>query len=198
MHFQLEKGGKFALDKGILRVKAGMGWDAGDGVDLDASAFGLVHLPGGKAMMYGDGSHAVFYGNTDLKQPNGSFLTKDGSILHSGDNRTGEGDGDDEIITFDFGKLPTDIVEIAIWVTIYHAHKSKPTMTFGAVKNPYIKLTDVEAGGVLCEYKLGTEFATATAVQVGSFVRTDAGTWDFAAVGSGAEVEIDKIIEQYS
>lgn len=194
-NFQLEKGGKFQLDKGIKRVRVGLGWDAGDNFDLDASLFGLVHLPGGKPMFYADGTHAVCYANTDLKQPDGKFSTKDGSIVHSGDNRTGAGDGDDEVITIDFDKVPADIVEIAAWITIYHARDRK--QSFGLVKNSYIKIIDVDANANLAEYKLREEFGDALAVQVGSFVR-DNGTWTFTAIGAGAPVEIGEILSQYS
>lgn len=196
-HFQLEKGGKFQLDKGIQRVKVAMGWDAGDNFDLDASAFGLVHLNGGKPTFYNDGSHAVFYGNTSIKQPDGKFATPDGSIIHSGDNRTGAGDGDDEVINVDFGKVPSDIAEIAIWVTIYKAHDRH--QNFGLVQNSYIKLTDVDANSVMCEYKLREGYGDALAVQVGSFTHDPSSSqWTFTAVGAGAAVEINQIVEQYS
>ena len=193
--FQLEKGGRFQIDKGIRKIRIGLGWDAGDNFDLDGSAFGLVHLPSGKPMFYGDGSHAVCYANTGLKQPNGSFATEDGSIVHSGDNRTGAGAGDDEVITVDLDKLPAEVEEIAVWVTIYKAGQRK--QNFGLVKNSYIKISDVDAGVDVAEYKLREEFGDSTSVQVGSFVR-EGRTWTFAAVGSGAAVEIGQVLEQYS
>jgi tellurium resistance protein TerD len=201
--FELNKGGRFSLDKGIQRVTVGLGWDAGDNVDLDASAFGLAHLQGGKPVFYNDGSHAVCYANKELRQPNGQFKTSDGSIIHSGDNRTGDGDGDDEVINFDFTKLPGDIVEIAIWITIYEGEKPKPNeapkpkQVFGQVKNSYIRITNADTKGELCVYHLREEFAQSTAVQVGSFTKEN-GIWHFDAVGAGAEVELGKILEQYS
>ena len=192
--FQLEKGGKFQIDKGIRRIRVGLGWDAGDNFDLDGSAFGLVHLPSGKPMFYNDGSHAVCYANTGLKRPDGSFATTDGSIVHSGDNRTGAGDGDDEVITIDLDKLPPLIQEIAVWVTIYKAVERR--QNFGLVKNSYIKVTDVDANADVAEYKLREEFGDSTSVQVGSFVK-DGAAWVFAAVGSGAAVELGRVLEQY-
>ena len=193
--FQLEKGGRFQIDKGVRRVRIGLGWDAGDNFDLDGSAFGLVKLPSGKPMFYGDGSHAVCYANTELKRPDGTFATVDGSIVHSGDNRTGAGTGDDEVITVDLDKLPADVVEVAVWVTIYKAHERR--QSFGLVKNSYIKISDVDANADLAEYKLREEFSDSTSVQVGSLVR-DGRTWTFAAVGSGAGVELGQVLEQYS
>ncbi len=194
--FQLEKGSKFSLDKGIRRVRIGLGWDAGDNFDLDGSVFGLVHLPGGKPMFYGDGSHAVCYANSELKKPDGRFITADESIIHSGDNRTGAGEGDDEIITVDLTKLPPQVVELAAWVTIYKAKERR--QNFSLVKNSYIKVTDADTNGALCEYRLREEFGNAASVQVGSFVKNSNGTWEFTAVGAGAPVELGDVLNQYS
>lgn len=198
--FDLKKGSKFVLDKGIQNVRVGLGWDADDttgkGFDLDASAFGLVHLTGGKPVFYNDGSHAVFYANHPLKQPDGKFVTADGSITHTGDNRTGAGSGDDEVIYIDFSKLPKDIVEIAIWVTIYEAVKNN--QNFGLVKNSYIKVTDAGTNADLCEYKLRDEFGAALSVQVGGFTKDENDIWSFTAVGAGAAVELGAILDQYN
>lgn len=194
--FELKKGSKFQLDKGIQSVKAGLGWNAGDNYDLDADAFGLVHLASGAAKFYNDGSHAAFYGNKALKKPNGTFVTTDGSMTHSGDDRTGGSGGDDETITVDFDKLPAEIVEIAFWVTIYDAGKRK--QNFGQVKDSYIRILNADTNAELCKYKLKDEFAAAKAVQVGSMVKKDDGIWEFQAIGAGADVEIDAICEQYS
>jgi len=195
--FQLEKGNKFAIDKGIQKVRIGLGWDLGDKpFDLDASIFGLVHLGGGKPVFYNDGSHAVCYANKELKKPDGKFVTSDGSIEHSGDNRTGAGDGDDEVITIDFSKLPNDVIDLAVWVTIYKGRERK--QDFSQVKNSYIKVNDAETNAALCEYKLREEFGTATSVQVGSFLKGTDGTWHFEAVGAGAAAEIGDVLQQYS
>ncbi len=194
--FNLQKGSKFQLDKGIRRVHAGLGWDAKDGFDLDACAFGLVHITGDVARFYNDGSHAAFYGNTGIKRPDGRFVTDDGSMTHFGDNRVGAASGDAEVIEIDFTKLPAEIVEVAFWVTIYDAKKKH--QTFGGVHSSYIRITDADSNSALCEYKLRDEFANAMAIQVGSFVKNDTGNWEFQAVGAGANVEIGQVIDQYS
>lgn len=193
-HFDLVKGNRFSLDKGIRRVRTGLGWDAG--FDLDASVFGLVHLSGGKPVFYGGGTHAVCYANSALKLPDGTIPTQDGSIIHSGDNRTGAGDGDDEVITIDFTKLPSPIVELAVWVTIYEPAQKHET--FGEVKNSYITVTDADTNQALCQYKLREEFATATAVQVGSFVKSDQGIWSFTAIGAGSPNTLRAVLDQYA
>jgi len=193
--FNLQKGGKFQISKGIQRVMVGLGWDAGDNYDLDASVFGLINV-GGNPRFYGDGSHAVCYANSGLKKPNGTFMTDDGSICHMGDNRTGVGDGDDEKIEIDFSKLPVDITEISIFVTLYEPAK-RGGQEFSKVKNSFVRVVDTEANSELCKYQLRDEFAGATAVQVGSFLKEN-GQWVFHAVGAGSKAELGAVLEQYS
>lgn len=193
--FELEKGSKFQIEKGVRRVRVGLGWDdTGENFDPDASALGLVHIAGGKAVFYGEGSHAVCYANAHLKHPDGTIQSPDGSIIHSGDNRTGSG-ADSEVITIDLTKVPNDLAEIAIWVTIYHARERK--QNFGMMKNCYIAVTDADSNAKLGEYRLRDEFGSALAVQVGSFVRNETGVWEFIAVGAGAAAEIGDILAKY-
>ena len=196
MHLQLEKGGKFALNKGIDQVRVSLSWAApevvgGEKYDPDASAFGLVHLADGTPVAYNDGSHFVFYGDTDLKQADGHFETADGSISHSGDNQV----GGEERITITLSKIPTALAEIAIWVTIYQAKIRKHT--FGAMKDAEISITDLGTGNKLAQYKLGPEFKDFFAVQVGSLYRNASGVWEFTAIGAGAMVEIEQVLSQY-
>lgn len=192
--FDLEKGSKFDIDKGITEVLVGLGWDVGTNFDLDACVFGLVNQ-GGSAKFYNDGSHAVFYGNKPLKQGDSSFMTADGSIHHMGDNRTGIGDGDDESVKINFGKLPPEINEISIFACIYEARKRG--QDFGKVQNSYVRVVDQGNGQELCRYSLKNEFAGMHTVQVGSFVKEAAG-WAFKAVGAGAQAEIGDVLSQYS
>ena len=199
--FELVKGSKFNIDKGIKRVKFGLGWDApaSGGFDLDATACGLVHQENGRPVFYNDASHVLTYAlpkevMKSMKQTDGSFMTSDKSMKHSGDNRTGAGDGDDEIITLDLDLLPTEIVEVSFWVTIYEA--AKRNQHFGMVKNSYIKITDSDSGTVLADYKLANEFGDALSVQIGSLMREN-DQWVFKAVGSGVGVELGDILEKY-
>jgi tellurium resistance protein TerD len=196
--FQLEKGGKFQIEKGIKKIEIGLGWDAQDGCDLDGSVFGLVHLPNGQPKFYGEGTHAICYANTDAKRPDGTLASPDGAIIHSGDARQGGGgDEPDEVITVDFSKMPTAVVELAVWITIYHSGKEHKS--FANVHKSYFRVVDVDGGGaVLCHYDLGKEFGTSTAVQVGSFTRNAQDNWEFTALGAGSPVEIGQILQSYS
>lgn len=196
--FQLEKGSKFQLDKGIRKVTVELGWQEGDGVnmDLDGAVFLLVHLPGGKPIFYNDGSHAVFYGNVALKEANGSFVTPDKSIFYSGDNRTGASSGAAETFKIDLDALPKEGEEIAVWTAIYKARDRK--QSFGMVKGSFLRILNDETGAPLCEYRLREDFRDATSVQVGSFVKLPTGQWEFEAIGNGSPVEIGDIVTKYS
>jgi len=190
--FNLDKGAKFNFCKSINNFRIALGWDAsanGNSIDVDASAFGCISN-GGKPKFYNDGSHAVCYANTTLKQPNRSFKTADGSITHTGDNRTGEGDGDDEVIFVDVSKLPEEIDEILIFVTIYES--GKRGQSFNNINNAYIRILNEETGDELCRYDLSNEFSSAS-VQAGSLVKND-GVWSFHATGAEFNQELGDII----
>lgn len=187
--FKLEKGGKFSLDKGIQRVIIGLGWKEGKAskpVDVDAHAFGCV-VNNGVPSFYNDGSHAVGYFNTSLKKgANKSFGTHDDSIIHTGDNRTGAGEGDDEQIKVALDKVPSEITEILIFLTIHEA-KSRG-QHFGIIEDSYVSVRNEDDGAELARYSLRNEFSGAITIQVGSLVR-DNGTWKFTAVGAGTADE---------
>jgi len=197
--FKLDKGSKFAIDKGIQNVVIGLGWDVGGKtVDIDAHAFGCVVNGAGNPSFYNDASHALTYANMGQlkKNPNKSFETVDGSLHHSGDDRTGGNSvsGDDETITVYLDKLPVDITEVSIWITIH-----EPKMgTFGDVKNAFVHLLNKDNSVELCKYNLANEFATARAIQVGSLYKKD-GLWTFAAIGAGLDnVGLGEILEKLS
>lgn len=185
--FNLQKGDKFAISKGITKFRLGLGWDqsaTNNPIDIDAHAFGCV-LNNGSPSFYNGGSHAVTYANGDLiRNSDRSFQTSDGSIIHSGDNLTGKGDGDDESILIDSSKLPAEIVEISIFLTIHDA-KSRG-QNFGQITNSFVRLVNEETGEELARYNLQNEFATAITIQVGSLVKGSNG-WEFKAVGAGTD-----------
>lgn len=127
MAINLSKGQRVSLDKGVRLALVGLGWDTNryDGsadFDLDASAF----LLGANGKVRSDDDF-IFYGN---------LQSKDGSVMHTGDNLTGEGDGDDETLFIDFSKVPADVQKIAITVTIYEAQERG--QNFGQVSNAYV------------------------------------------------------------
>lgn len=174
MAISLTKGGKISLTKdnpNLNNIIVGLGWDArkklfGADYDLDASAYCLGE--DGKCA----GNHdLVYYGN---KYVNG--------ITHSGDNLTGEGDGDDEQIKVSLKLIPQHIHRIAFTVDIYQAKARK--QSFAEVKNAYIRIFDESTGAELVRFNLGNEFGKETAVVAGELYRHN-GEWKFNAVGMG-------------
>ena len=176
MPINLTKGQKVDLTKGnpgLKNIMIGLGWDvnafdSGANFDLDASVFMVGE--NGKCPTDHD---FIFYGN--LKH-------KSGSVEHMGDNRTGEGDGDDEQIKIDLSKIPENIARVAFTVTIYDAENRR--QNFGQVSNAYIRIVDTVTNQEIIRYDLGEDFSIETAVVVGEIYRIN-GEWKFNAIGSG-------------
>jgi tellurium resistance protein TerD len=170
MAINLTKGQR--VDIGLQKIGVGLGWDpsARPGVkfDLDASAFMLAadkQIPGEKFF--------VFYNN--LESP-------DRSIRHSGDNLTGDGDGDDEALFVDLGSMDAKVDEIVVVVTIDEAEARQ--QNFGQVRNAFIRIYDETNGQELLKYELDEDFSTETAVEFGRIYKRN-GAWRFEAVGIG-------------
>lgn len=175
MALTLSKGQNLSLTKsapGLKKIVVGLGWDprATDGqeFDLDASAFLLVES--GKTRSSGD---FIFYNQ---------MRSACGSVEHTGDNRTGAGDGDDEQVKVDLTKVPSDIQRIAITVTIHDAELRK--QSFGQVGNAFIRIVNEETGAEVVRYDLSEDYSTETAMVFGEIYR-NAGEWKFKAVGQG-------------
>ncbi|NHM29228.1 TerD family protein [Neobacillus terrae] len=176
MSINLSKGQRIDLTKtnpGLTKVIIGLGWDTnhydgGQDFDLDASAF-LADL-NGKVVNDED---FIFYNN--LVHPSGS-------VEHTGDNRTGEGDGDDEQVKIDFSKVPSHVHKIAITVTIHDA--TQRNQNFGQVSNAFARVVDEESGREILRFDLGEDFSVETAVVICELYRHN-GEWKFNAVGSG-------------
>ena len=176
MPINLQKGEKINLTKGdvpLNKLLVGLGWDTNKysgamAFDLDASAFLLTDS--GKVE---NDSDFVFYGN--LKH-------NSGSVTHMGDNRTGDGEGDDEQVEIILSSIPAHINKVAITVTIYDAINRR--QNFGQVSNSFIHIMDLETGEDLIRYDLGEDFSVETAIVVGEIYKYN-GVWKFSAVGSG-------------
>jgi tellurium resistance protein TerD len=174
----LEKGGKVDLSKeagGTLSaLKICLGWDAKSGqvsgfeYDLDASIFAL----GADGKVLTD-DWFVFYGNED---------SPGGVIHHNGDNLTGAGDGDDEVIDIDLASLPAEVVKLVIAVTIFEAEKRK--QTFGQMDNSFVRAVDASNGAELARYDLDMDFSMETAVVFASVDRRGS-SWVLSAKGDG-------------
>jgi stress response protein SCP2 len=185
MEFKIEKGGRFNIEKALSHILVGLGWDAAKvapPIDIDGHAFGCVNI-NGAPRFYDNGSHAVTYAAKDgLKRSGSKFGTSDDAIIHYGDNLTGNGDGDDEQIEINFDKLPKEINDVAIFVTIHEAKKRG--QHFGMVDNAFLHLTNRDTGEELARYNLKNEFNGHVTIQIGSFVKND-DKWSFVAVGAG-------------
>jgi tellurium resistance protein TerD len=171
----LSKGGNVSLTKeapNLTAVLVGLGWDArtttGTDFDLDASA--LLTNAEGKV---GSDQNFVFFNN--LKSP-------DGSVEHTGDNLTGEGEGDDESILIDLTKVPAHVDKIVFPVSIYDADTRR--QTFGQVSNAFIRVVNQADGAELARYDLSEDASSETAMIFGEVYRYG-GEWKFRAVGQG-------------
>lgn len=190
MAINLSKGQRVSLDKGVRLALVGLGWDTNryDGsadFDLDASAF----LLGANGKVRSDDDF-IFYGN---------LQSKDGSVMHTGDNLTGEGDGDDETLFIDFSKIPADVQKIAITVTIYEAQERG--QNFGQVSNAYVRVArraneNDTVGTEELRYDLGEEFSIETALVVCEIYRQGA-DWKFNAVGAGYQGGLYALCKNY-
>ncbi|AZM62525.1 MULTISPECIES: TerD family protein [unclassified Streptomyces] len=174
MGVTLAKGGNVSLSKAapnLTQVMVGLGWDArsttGAPFDLDASA---LMCAGGRVM--GD-EWFVFY--NQLKSP-------DGSVEHTGDNLTGEGDGDDESLLVDLSKVPQQCDKIVFPVSIHMADERG--QAFGQVSNAFIRVVNQADGQELARYDLSEDASTETAMIFGELYRYQ-GEWKFRAVGQG-------------
>jgi tellurium resistance protein TerD len=175
MSVSLSKGGNVSLSKeapGLRAVLVGLGWDVrtttGADFDLDASALML----GANGKILSD-SHFVFFNN--LKSP-------DGSVEHTGDNLTGEGEGDDEVIKVNLANVPPDVDKIAVAVSIYDAEPRG--QSFGQVRNAFIRVVNQDDNREITRYDLSEDASTETAMIFGELYR-NAAEWKFRAVGQG-------------
>ncbi|MEH7075473.1 TerD family protein [Neobacillus drentensis] len=176
MAISLSKGQKVDLTKtnpGLTNVVVGLGWDTnkydgGNDFDLDSSVFLLGD--NGKVTSETD---FIFYNN-----PQGA----NGAVVHTGDNRTGAGDGDDEGVKVNLSTVPSTIQRIAFTITIHEADSRN--QNFGQVSNAYVRIYNEANGEELIRYDLGEDFSIETAVVVGELYRHN-GEWKFSAIGSG-------------
>ena len=187
MAVSLEKGGRVSLEKaapGLKNIHVGLGWDprATDGreFDLDASAF-LVD-ESGKVL---NEKSFVFYNN---------LVSPDGSVEHTGDNRTGEGEGDDEVVNVYLDRVPGNIAKIVFTVTIHDAQARG--QNFGQVANAFIRLVNKDSGAEVVRFDLGEDYSTETAMVFAELYR-HGGEWKFNAIGQGYSGGLAAMARQY-
>ncbi|MGQ4517199.1 TerD family protein [Streptomyces sp. DW26H14] len=175
MGVSLSKGGNVSLTKAapnLTAVTVGLGWDVrtttGQDFDLDASAL-LTNAEGKVAQ----DANFVFFNN--LKSP-------EGSVEHTGDNLTGEGEGDDEVIKVNLSTVPADVEKIVFPVSIYDAETRQ--QSFGQVRNAFIRVVNQADNNELARYDLTEDASTETAMVFGELYRNGA-EWKFRAIGQG-------------
>lgn len=187
MSLSLQKGGNLSLSKtdpSLTKIIVGLGWDEratdGSSFDLDASAF-LLNASG---KVRGD-TDFIFYNQVKAV---------DGSVEHTGDNRSGAGEGDDEAIKVDLSKVSMDIQKIAFTVTIHDADARK--QNFGQVGNAFIRIVNELTGTEIVRYDLAEDYSTETAMVFGELYRHNS-EWKFRAVGQGYAGGLKAMCDQY-
>lgn len=175
MAISLTKGGNVNLSKeapNLTNMAVGLGWNPratdGQAFDLDAVAF-LVN-ESGKVRADAD---FIFFNN---------LKSSDGAVEHTGDNRTGEGDGDDEVIKVDLTKVPADVSKVVFCAVIYEGQARN--QNFGQVANAYIRIVNTQGGAEVARYDLSEDSSTETAMIFGELYKNN-GEWKFRAVGQG-------------
>lgn len=184
MAINLEKGQRVAVE--LPKFTIGLGWDVnqsstGTDFDLDASAFIL----GENGKIIAD-EFFVFYNN--LKSP-------DGAVQHTGDNLTGEGEGDDESIRIDLSKIDPRATEITFVVTIHEADSRR--QNFGQVRNAFIRIYDNTTGEEIMRYDLDEDFSIETAVEFGRLYKRN-GQWKFEASGTGQKAGLAQYLQRFN
>ncbi len=185
MAINLQKGGRFNLTKkepGLKKVMIGLGWEFKEGnqLDLDASVFLLNQ--NGKLV---SDSHFIFYNN--LKSP-------DGSVEHTGDNRSGAGEGDDEMVLFNMESLDNAVQEVLVVASIHDA--AGRNHNFGLLEDAYIRVVDVENQREILRYDLDADAPLSTDMEFGKFKRNN-GEWEFEALGIGSTKGLEGYVNVY-
>jgi tellurium resistance protein TerD len=175
MALSLSKGGNISLSKedpSLTNMLIGLGWDPrvtdGTDFDLDASVFMV-----GKSGQVRSDADFIFYGQ---------MASACGSVKHTGDNRSGEGDGDDEAVQVSLKDVPAEIDKLVVVVTIHDA--TKRGQSFGQVGGAFIRVVNEASSSEIVRYDLTEDYSTETAMIFGEIYRHNS-EWKFRAVGQG-------------
>ena len=191
MSISLAKGQRISLEKvspGLKNIFIGLGWDikttdTGADFDLDGSAFLLDNQ--GKLISE---NHFIFYNNLHSPDP-------DKAVRVRGDNRTGSGEGDDEVIEVDLTKIPADIAKIAIAVTIHEAEKRQ--QNFGQVENAFVRIVNCDNQEEVIRYDLTEDYSIETALIMAELYLKDK-EWRINALGSGYKTSLQGLLDLYT
>ena len=190
MAVTLTKGQRVSLEKvapGLSEVFVGLGWDVkatdtGCDFDLDSSVFLLD--ANGKLISE---AHFIFYNNL-------TSLDADKSVQHMGDNLTGAGEGDDEVIKIDLKKVPSEIQTIVVTVTIHEAEARR--QNFGQVQNAFIRVINSQTNQEVIRYDLVEDYSTETAMIMAELYLKD-NEWRINAIGSGYQGGLQALFDRY-
>ena len=187
MGVSLSKGGNVSLTKeapGLTDVVVGLGWDvrSTDGADFDLDASAIMTNDQDKVVSDG---HFIFFNN--LKSP-------DGSVEHTGDNLTGEGEGDDEQVKVGLNVVPPEVQKVVFPVSIYEGEAR--SQSFGQVRNAFIRVVNAANNSEIARYDLSEDASTETAMVFGELYRSGA-EWKFRAVGQGWSSGLAGIAKDY-
>lgn len=187
MGISLSKGGNLSLSKTdptLKNVIVGLGWDARptDGADFDLDASAFMVKDDGKVRSNSD---FIFYNQTK---------SACGSVEHTGDNRTGAGDGDDEAVIVLLDKVPADVQRIIFCVTIHEADLRK--QNFGQVSHAFVRIVNKDSNNEVARYDLSEDASIETAMIFGEIYR-HSGEWKFKAVGQGYAGGLAALAKQY-
>ena len=187
MAISLNKGGKLSLTKeapDLKKVHVGLGWDerATDGADFDLDASAFLLKADGKVRSDAD---FIFYNQ---------LRSQDGSVEHTGDNLTGGGEGDDEVVLVDLTKVPADVQKVVFTVTIHEAEQRR--QSFGQVQNAFIRLVNADTNVEVARYDLTEDASVETAMIFGEIYRHN-NEWKFGAVGQGYAGGLAAMCQQY-
>ena len=203
MAINLQKGQRVDLTKsnpGLTKIMVGLGWDpvqSGGGGGLFGSLFG-----GGGAPNIDCDASVIMLGENDKLRNNkdviyfGNLRSNDGSVQHSGDNLTGDGEGDDEQIMIDLSRVPSHIQKLVFVVNIYDCVKRK--QHFGMIRNAFIRVVNPATNQELIHYNLTDNYSGLTCLVTGEIYRLG-NEWKFAAIGSGTNAAgLSEIVRSYS
>ena len=178
----LEKDMFFNLEKSeptLRKAHVGLQWDAGDDFDLDLSVFALHQ--NGKIQQMDD----FLYFDKSVSAP---------GLQKSGDNRTGEGDGDDEWLDVTFDRVKPTVDRIVLVATIYKAHEKR--QNFGLVRSAMVHIDNADTGRTLTQFRLTDDYSTDTTILFGELVRATDG-WTFHAIGEGSNQDLQFYLDKY-
>ncbi|WP_425577037.1 TerD family protein [Nocardioides marinquilinus] len=185
----MSKGGNVSLTKeagpaGLNKVMVGLGWDVRTttGQDFDLDASGLMCGTEGKVV---SDQHFIFYNN---------LTSPDGNVVHQGDNRTGEGEGDDEVVDVNLAGMGADVDKVVFVVSIDQADARG--QNFGQVTGAFIRVVNSDNGTELARYDLSEDASSETAMVFGEIYRNGE-EWKFRAIGQGYASGLAGIVRDY-